>query len=208
MNAGTSVGAFLSVPAVLFLAGMLIRSWCRAPGSTMIETHFGKGRGYMLRHFKIVAAIFVGLLGTLVFLGNLLNLEAAHSAVSFVVAAEEQPVYRVIGPVAEAAWLGWLGLAVIMGCELAVGILGLTGAMRMVRALGAGAEDFRSAASLAILAGLVGMLLWYGVFIVLGEGYFHMWQHEVGLGSVEGAFRYGTVSAVLAAFIASRDDAL
>ncbi|MDZ7768085.1 MAG: DUF2165 family protein [Woeseiaceae bacterium] len=54
----------------------------------------------------------------------------------------------------------------------------------------------------AISAGVLGMLVWYGFFIVIGEGYFHMWQTEIGLGSVEGAFRYGSVCAVLMFYIA------
>jgi predicted small integral membrane protein len=50
------------------------------------------------------------------------------------------------------------------------------------------------------------MFVWYGFFVVLGEMYFNMWQTEIGAGSVNGAFRYGTVSAVLMFFIYMRDD--
>jgi predicted small integral membrane protein len=49
-------------------------------------------------------------------------------------------------------------------------------------------------------------LIWYGFFVVIGEGYFHMWQTETGLGSVEGAFRSGTVCAVLMFYIATQND--
>ena len=54
----------------------------------------------------------------------------------------------------------------------------------------------------AVAGGAIGMFVWYGFFIVIGELYFNMWQTELGLGSVGGAFRYGTVCAALTLFIA------
>jgi predicted small integral membrane protein len=50
------------------------------------------------------------------------------------------------------------------------------------------------------------MLLFYGFFIVIGETYFNMWQTAAGVTSVEGAFRYGSVCAILMFFIASKND--
>jgi predicted small integral membrane protein len=64
----------------------------------------------------------------------------------------------------------------------------------------------QEAKTLAIAGGAIGMLVWYGFFIVIGEMYFNMWQTEIGLGSVGGAFRYGTVCAVLMFFIALREE--
>ena len=58
----------------------------------------------------------------------------------------------------------------------------------------------------AIAGGMIGTIVWYGMFVTLGEMYFNMWQTEIGLGSVAGAFRYGTVCAVMTFLIAMRDD--
>jgi hypothetical protein len=115
----------------------------------------------MIRVLKTGAAFTIGLIGLLAFVNNLLNLETAHTVVSAVISAPEQPYYQVFGPVFAASWQGWLALSIIMTGELAVSV---------------------------------------------GELYFNMWQTEIGLGSVEGAFRYGGVSAILALLIAARDD--
>jgi predicted small integral membrane protein len=160
----------------------------------------------VIRITKIAAAVFIGLIGLLVFLGNLVNLESAFGFVSFVIAGSEQPYYKIIGPVITAGWLTWIALFVIMALELAIGILGLSGAFQMIQKRGGTSDEFNDSKAHAVLAGIAGMLLWYGFFIVIGEGYFQMWQTDLGLGSVAGAFRYGTVCAVLMFFISSRND--
>jgi predicted small integral membrane protein len=160
----------------------------------------------MIRHMKIAAAGFIGLFGLFVFLGNLFNISSAYSFVSAVMANPEQPYYKIIGPMISANWLIWAALFVIMGAELIVGLLGMSGALRMIRQRAAAPEAFDAAKSHAVLAGIAGMLIWYGLFIVVGEGYFQMWQTELGLGAVNGAFRYGTVCAVLMFFIVSKTD--
>jgi predicted small integral membrane protein len=159
----------------------------------------------MIRITKIIAAIFIGTIGLLVFLGNLLNLSSAYDFVSFVVAGAEQPYYKIIGPTVTAGWLTWIALFVIMAVELAIGTLGFSGAIRMIQQRGGTSDQFSNSKAHAVLAGALGMLLWYGFFIVIGEGYFQMWQTELGLGAVAGAFRYGSVCAVLMFFISSND---
>ena len=160
----------------------------------------------MIRILKISAAIVIGLIGTLAFVNNLLNLEGAHGAVSVVISAPEQPYYKVIGPTFSSAWQAWFGLAVIMAGELTTGILGFIGAGRMIAARPESEREFQSSKAFAIAGGMLGALVWYGMFIVMGELYFNMWQTEVGLGSAAGAFRYGTVCAVMAILIAMRED--
>jgi predicted small integral membrane protein len=160
----------------------------------------------MIRTLKIAAAIVIGLTGTLAFLNNLFNITSGQSFVSAVISAPEQPYYKVIGPTFGSAWQGWLGLFTIMAGELVAGLLGFMGAVRMVSGRLLDADGFQRTKTFAIAGGMIGALVWYGMFIVLGEMYFNMWQTEIGLGSVAGAFRYGTVCAVMAALIAMRDD--
>jgi predicted small integral membrane protein len=159
-----------------------------------------------MRNLKIIAALFIGLMGLLAFLNNLFNISSAQSFVAAVISAPEQPYYKIIGSTFAAAWQGWLGLMVIMAGELTAGVLGLIGATKLFGTRSADSAEFQNAKSLAVMGGAVGMIVWYGFFIVLGELYFNMWQTEIGLGSVNGAFRYGTVCAVLMAFIFMRDD--
>lgn len=159
-----------------------------------------------MRNLKIIAALFIGLAGLLAFLNNLFNITSAQSFVSAVIAAPEQPYYKIIGPTFAASWQGWLGLGVIMAGELAAGLLGFIGAAKMFGTRSAAPAEFQDAKTLAIAGGAIGVFVWYGFFVVLGEMYFNMWQTEIGLGSVSGAFRYGTVCAVLMFFISMRED--
>jgi predicted small integral membrane protein len=160
----------------------------------------------MIRITKIAAALFIGSIGLLFFLDNLFNLEVAYSVVSLIVSGAEQPFYKIIGPTISSTWLTYLALFTIMGGELAVGAMGFFGAFRMIKERNGSAERFGVAKSTAVFAGVLGMLVWYGFFVVIGEGYFNMWQTETGLGSVEGAFRYGSVCAVLMLYIATQND--
>jgi len=159
-----------------------------------------------MRYLKISAALFIGLTGLLAFLNNLFNIISAQSFVAAVISAPEQPYYEIIGPTFAAGWQAWLGLVVIMAGELAAGVLGFVGAARLFLSRSADSTGFERAKTLAIAGGAIGVFVWYGFFIVLGEMYFNMWQTEIGLGSVNGAFRYGTVCAVLMFFISMRDD--
>ena len=92
-----------------------------------------------------------------------------------------------------------------MASELVVGVLGFLGAFQMIQQRSGSTDDFNAAKSYAVYAGILGMFVWYGFFVIIGEGYFHMWQTETGLGSVEGAFRYGTICAVLMFYISFRN---
>ena len=159
-----------------------------------------------MRNLKIIAALFIGLTGLLAFLNNLFNIVSAQSFVAAVISAPEQPYYEIIGPTFAAAWQAWLGLGVIMAGELAAGVLGFVGAAKLFGKRSAVPAEFQDAKKLAIAGGAIGVFVWYGFFIVLGEMYFNMWQTDIGLGSVNGAFRYGTVCAVLMFFISMRDD--
>ena len=160
----------------------------------------------MVRITKIVAAGFIGAIGLLFFLNNLFNLETAYSVVAFVISGTEQPYYKIMGPVVTSDWLTWLALFMIMAGELAVGFFGFLGAFRMIQQRSASADAFQSSKYYAIFAGTVGMLVWYGFFVILGEAYFNMWQTETGMGSVEGAFRYGSICAVLMFYISARNE--
>ena len=45
------------------------------------------------------------------------------------------------------------------------------------------------------------MLVWFGIFIVIGEGYFMIWQTAAGAGPIAGAMRYGTVCGLFMVFL-------
>ncbi len=160
----------------------------------------------MLRISKIIAALFIGLIGFLFFFNNLFNSEAAYSVVSYIVSGSDQPNYKIFGPVSQSTSLNYLALIIIMAIEFAIGLLGFFGAYSMIKERKNSAKEFTVAKRFAINGGLLGMFFWYGFFVIIGESYFQMWQTVIGLGSVEGAFRYGTICAVFAFFISLNND--
>lgn len=160
----------------------------------------------MIRFTKCAAACIIGLIGLLAFLDNANNLQSAFSVIEFVVSGAEQPYYKIIGPTISSPAIIWIVLFSIMAIELLVGVLGLWGLGQMIKHLRAGFDEFQHAKSMVLLGASTGMLLWYGAFVVIGELYFNFWQTETGLASAEGAFRYGTICAVLYVFIATKND--
>lgn len=160
----------------------------------------------MARVTMCIAALVVGLTGLLAFLDNANNLQSGFALVQYVVSEAEQPVYENIGPAISSPVLIWAIFLFIMAIELAVGALGIWGLTEMIRSYSAEPGDFHSAKSKARLGAALGMLLWYGAFVVIGELFFNFWQTAPGLGSAEGAFRYGTVCAVLYFFLSAQSD--
>ncbi|HAN29372.1 MAG TPA: hypothetical protein DCP75_16940 [Haliea salexigens] len=155
----------------------------------------------MLRSLKIATAAFVALLGLLHVVGNLANLEAAMGFVGVVTAGGEQPFYRLFGPPAMSGILHGLALALILLGELTVAGLALAAVLMMLRSRSAEPHLFAVATRPAVAACAVGMLLWFGIFIIVGEGYFMLWQSEAGAGPIAGAMRYGTVCGMFMLFL-------
>ena len=86
---------------------------------------------------------------------------------------------------------------IIIAAELAVGALCIAGALRLLVHLGASAERFNAAKSLAVL-GLAGsMLFWFLGFMVVGGEWFQMWQSQIWNGQ-QPAFRFiGSIGLIL-----------
>lgn len=155
----------------------------------------------MLRIMKVIAAVLVALLGLLHLIGNLSNLQAAFGFVGAVTTGAEQPFYNMFGPPLASPVLQGIALSVILLCEFCVGLLGLAGAAKMLKNLTAPAAAFAAATVPAVMACALGMLLWLGIFIIIGEGYFIIWQMQAGAGPIEGAMRYGTVCGLFMLFL-------
>ena len=84
----------------------------------------------------------------------------------------------------------------ILMCELAIGLLCSTGAVKMWRARNLNAKEFNNAKILGLAGCAVGLLLWFGGFIVVAGEWFLMWQHRTG--TLEHAFRFvGSIGLVM-----------
>lgn len=154
-----------------------------------------------MRIFKLLLAVVVGLQALLYALQNVVNLEQAHSFVATVLAMRDHGAYpHHFGPAIESSALAWCALWIIIAGELLAGLLCFKGAFDMARSLRAPGAEFQHAKRHALVGCGVAVLVWFGLFMAIGGAYFQMWQTEMGIASLEGAFMY-TVSSGLALVI-------
>ena len=154
----------------------------------------------MLRWLKILLVLFVALQGLFHALQNLANLEAARGFVAAVLTRADQAAYpNTFAFGLESPALIGAALWTVIAGELLVGLLGLKGVWDMARARG---PAFEAAKLYGLLACGLALLVWFGLFLVIGGGFFQMWQTELGSASMEGAFQFAAMSGIVMLFVA------
>lgn len=158
-----------------------------------------------MRLLKAALVFFVGGLGFLTFLTNVTNAQDAYAAVAMALGMEstfgwEGLTWRAIDTPA----LAWMAFAIIVLMEGVVALLGFIGAWTIFAAREATAERFHEAKRPGLAACAVGMILWNGGFIVIGGEWFALWQTG-DFNPVPAAFRFATMLAAIAIFVAMRD---
>jgi len=137
---------------------------------------------------------------------NMVNAEAAHAAIIYVMSGADHTVYtNSFGPKFSNPVLGWIVIVVIFGLEYVAGILLAKGAWDMWLARNADAETFAESKKWAQIGSGVGVLVWFGLFGVIGAAFFQMWQTPVGTGSMNGAFQYFVSCAITLMFLNQKD---
>jgi predicted small integral membrane protein len=155
-----------------------------------------------IRLLKIGLVICIGLQALLYALQNIVNLDAAYGAVAYVFSMADHAAYAAhVGPPVTWAPLIWVSLLAIIVGETLVGLLCFRGAWDMWRAREAAPGPFARATRYAVLGCGLALVVWIGLFMALGGAYFQMWQTEVGIASLEGAFMYAVSSAVVLIFV-------
>jgi predicted small integral membrane protein len=156
----------------------------------------------MLRILKVLLVLFIGLHALIYALQNVANLEAAHTALGYVLSNADHEVYSNTMFFAVAnPMVHWVALWLVIVGELAVGALGIKGAWNMFTARNDTVEQFHAAKRNGVLAAGVALLVWFGFFMTFGAAFFQMWQTEIGAGSMEGAFMYSMASAITMMFV-------
>ena len=160
-----------------------------------------------IRLLKIVFVVIVALLG-LVYAGqNVVNLEAAYQSIAYVVSMTDHTVYPAsLGPAFDSPVLVWTMLSVIVLAEFTVGFLAAIGARDLWAARKAPGDGFNAAKTYALLGCGMGVVVWFGFFIVLGGGYFQMWQTDLGRLSLDGALQFGAVSGIIFLIVSMSDE--
>lgn len=160
----------------------------------------------ILRYVKIALVAFISLLCLMYAAQNVANLQAAYFFVSTATSMAGHEAYPAsFGPGLSSPTLAWITLAIIIAGEVAAGVVAARGAWALWAARGGTAEQFNAAKYLANLGGGLALLVWFGLFTVIGGAYFQMWQTELGAGSLGGAFQYVTQIGVVLLFVNLKD---
>jgi predicted small integral membrane protein len=102
--------------------------------------------------------------------------------------------------------LAWTGALFILLTKLLAGALCTTGALKMWRVHNKDIDAFSNAKSIALTGCLIAIIMLFGGFIVVAEGWFELWRSETLRAPViESAFRYGCMISLIALIVASPD---
>jgi len=159
-----------------------------------------------LRLCKIILTALSSLFLLVVVFNNLTDPNSNYQFVRHVLSMDttfpgNAAMYRAIrAPMAHKAFY-----AAVIGWEALTCALVGAGALRLWRARGAPAADWRRAKGLASLGLTAGLVQWYFAFITVGGEWFLMWQSRVWNGQ-EAAFRLFTFMALTLLFLNQADD--
>jgi predicted small integral membrane protein len=138
---------------------------------------------------------------------NMVNADAAHQAIIYVMSGADHTVYtNSFGPKFNNPTLGWIVVATIFSLEYAAGLLIAKGTWDMWQARNADQATFSASKKWAQIGSGVGVFVWFGLFGVIGAAFFQMWQTTVGTGSMNGAFQYFVSCAITLLFLNQPDE--
>ncbi len=142
---------------------------------------------------RILKTIFVALIALLclVYAGqNIANLEMAYQSLAYVMSNVDHATYGdSFIPAVSSPVLIWAALLLVVGLEFVAGFLSMKGAVDMWSARNASPETFSKAKKFALFGSGLGVIVWLGLFGVVGGAVFQMWQTEIGNASMAGAFQ-------------------
>ncbi|MGE0055959.1 MAG: DUF2165 family protein [Hyphomicrobium sp.] len=101
-------------------------------------------------------------------------------------------------------WMHHAAYVFIIASELAVGLLCIAGAWRMLAATARAAPEFNRAKAPAIAALAAGFGLYFFGFLVIGGEWFQMWQSAKWNGQ-EAAYRFAALFGLVLIFVAMED---
>lgn len=103
-------------------------------------------------------------------------------------------------------FVAWGGALFILLSKILAGILCAVGALKMWVAHKQDLTGFTHAKNIALTGCIVAIIMLFGGFIVVAEGWFELWNSNVLRAPViESAFRYGCMISLIALIVASPD---
>lgn len=160
-----------------------------------------------IRFLKITLILFIGLMCILYALQNLTNLQAAQQVIALVLSMSDHQAYpNSMLPAIHSPMLTGLALAVIITLEMTAGVIALKGCLDLWQKRHASSLAFQQAKCWALLGCGLAVLIWFGLFGVIGGAWFQMWQTELGSQSLNGAFQFATSAALVLIFVNMPDE--
>lgn len=103
--------------------------------------------------------------------------------------------------------LVWVGALFIVLSKITAAILCAVGGFKMWQVKTQNPEDFNQAKDMALAGCAVAVIMLFGGFIVIAESWYELWRSDMLRGPVlETAFRYAGMIALIAIFVAVKDD--
>jgi len=160
-----------------------------------------------MRLIKIFLTLSVALFCTFYALQNIVNLQAAHGFVMYVASMADHAAYPAhIGPPVTAPALTWTMLFIIIGLEMAAGLLAAKGTYDLFQARKGSADDFNGAKTYAIAGCGIAILVWFGLFSAIAGPYFQMWQTDAGLNALRDASLFAIQNGIVLLILALKDE--
>jgi predicted small integral membrane protein len=161
----------------------------------------------MIRLVKALLVLAIGLQALFYALQNLANHEAAQGALAAVLSGADHSIYpSTLFFYLASPTLHWIALGIVLLGEFAIGYFGIKGGWDLWRARGGSNEEFAAAKASGILAAGLALLLWFGIFLVMGGAFFQMWQTTLGQGSMGDAFTFSAISVLAILFVCHTPD--
>ena len=159
-----------------------------------------------IRYLKIIVSIIASAMALIYALQNIANINAAHGALVYVLSGAGHEVYpETLFFKSSNTLLAWIALIIVLIGELLAGLFLLKGAVDMYKCSSGSSNEFNASKKLAEIGAGIGIIVWFGLFGVIGAAFFQMWQTEVGTGSMNGAFQYFISMAFTLLFISKKD---
>ncbi len=99
------------------------------------------------------------------------------------------------------------GAIFIAGSKFLMGLMCALGAVRMLAALRADPAIFNAAKTVALAGAGIAVVMLFGGFIVIAEGWYELWRSQSELvGAPDAAFRYAGMIALIALFVGMPDE--
>jgi predicted small integral membrane protein len=174
--------------------------------SRLVGNNTNERAAMYMRNIKIMFVVITSLMALIYVTQNVVNSDAAHQAFMYVMSGTDHEVYPdSFGPKFTEPVFGWIAVTIIFALEYVAGFLLAKGAWDMWRARREDPGTFAASKKWAQIGCATGVLVWFGLFGVVGAAFFQMWQTAVGTGSMDGAFQL-FVSCTLTLLVISQPD--